>query len=312
MAATATERRGRVPGGAGVRIAGLAAGAAAAGALWAVAETRWFVLRRVTVPVLPEGSHPLRVLHLSDLHLVPSQRVKRRWVAGLAALEPDLVVDTGDNLGGPGSVPAVLETFGGLLDRPGVFVAGSNDYYAPIPKNPARYLLAPSSEHGGRAPHEPLPWRDLEAGFAERGWAGLRNRTAALRVGDVELSFKGVDDPHLERDAYPEGPWAGGPAVLRIGVAHAPYRRVLDRMTADGADLVLAGHTHGGQLRVPGLGALVTNCDLDRGRARGLSRWTAGDRTSWLHVSAGLGTSPYAQVRFACRPEATLLTLVPR
>ncbi len=84
---------------------------------------------------------------------------------------------------------------------------------------------------------------------------------------------------------------------------------MLDRFAADGYDLVLAGHTHGGQLRVPGVGALVTNCGLDRSRARGVSRWGSH---MWLHVSAGLGTSPFAPVRFACPPEASLLTLVPR
>jgi predicted MPP superfamily phosphohydrolase len=76
--------------------------------------------------------------------------------------------------------------------------------------------------------------------------------------------------------------------------------------------LVFAGHTHGGQLRVPGYGALVTNCDLDARRSRGLHKHRAGGREAWLHVSAGLGTSPYAPYRFACHPEATLVTLVPR
>jgi predicted MPP superfamily phosphohydrolase len=73
----------------------------------------------------------------------------------------------------------------------------------------------------------------------------------------------------------------------------------------------------------------VTNCDLDTRRAKGVSRWWPGagytghgggavpssdapEDAAWLHVSAGLGTSPYAPVRFACRPEATLLTLVAR
>ena len=100
-------------------------------------------------------------------------------------------------------------------------------------------------------------------------------------------------------------------------MTHAPYQRILERMSAEGVDLVLAGHTHGGQLCVPGFGALVTNCDLDRSRASGLSQWPgrpgaprAADPMH-LHVSAGLGTSPYTPVRIACRPEAALLTLVP-
>jgi uncharacterized protein len=87
---------------------------------------------------------------------------------------------------------------------------------------------------------------------------------------------------------------------------------VLDAIASDGHDLIMAGHTHGGQVCVPYYGALVTNCDLDRARAKGLSRYEAAGHESWLHVSAGLGTSPYAPIRFACPPEATLLTLIPR
>jgi hypothetical protein len=97
--------------------------------------------------------------------------------------------------------------------------------------------------------------------------------------------------------------------TLKLGLSHSPEPRILDSFAGDGYDLVLSGHTHGGQLRLPGYGAIVTNCGLDRSRARGASRWGAH---TWLHVSAGMGTSPYAPVRFACPPEASLLTLVPR
>ncbi|HVQ18088.1 MAG TPA: metallophosphoesterase, partial [Actinomycetes bacterium] len=95
---------------------------------------------------------------------------------------------------------------------------------------------------------------------------------------------------------------------------HAPYLRVLDQFARDGYDAIFAGHTHGGQVCVPWYGALVTNCDLEPARVRGLHRHPADSRpsdpgSSWLHVSAGLGTSPYAPIRLACRPEATLLTL---
>ena len=96
---------------------------------------------------------------------------------------------------------------------------------------------------------------------------------------------------------------------VAVAVTHAPYRRVIDAMAYDGHDLIMAGHTHGGQVCVPLYGALVTNCDLDTRRVKGLSQHSAGGHTSWMHVSAGLGTSPYAPVRFACPPEATLLTL---
>jgi predicted MPP superfamily phosphohydrolase len=75
---------------------------------------------------------------------------------------------------------------------------------------------------------------------------------------------------------------------------------------------MLAGHTHGGQVCVPGFGALVTNCDIPRRQVKGVSSWTHDDRTAALEVSAGLGTSVWAPVRFACRPEATLLTLTAR
>ena len=95
--------------------------------------------------------------------------------------------------------------------------------------------------------------------------------------------------------------------AFAFGVTHAPYKRVLQSFETDKADLVLAGHTHGGQICIPFYGALVTNCDLPQGQAKGYS--TFGESKMPLHVSAGVGTSPFAQVRIACRPEATLITL---
>src|SRR6478736_6347153 len=149
---------------AGVGIAGGAATLAYAAGI----EVRNFVVRRVEVPVLPAGHRPLKVLHVSDLHLTPSQGVKRRWLASLADLEPDLVVNTGDNLAHPDSVGPVVEGFGPLLDLPGVFVFGSNDYFAPTLRNPLWYLL-PDDGHRNTATAK-LPWRDLRAAFDDRGW----------------------------------------------------------------------------------------------------------------------------------------------
>jgi predicted MPP superfamily phosphohydrolase len=308
-------------------ILGLATAAAGGLAYAAGWEVRDFRLRRLDVPVLPAGQPPLRLLHVSDLHLTPGQRDKQRWVRNLGDLRPDAVVITGDFLAHPESVPFVLDCLDPLLDLPGAFVLGSNDYYAPRPLNPARYLEGPSQLEPWRRPQ--LPWPDLVAGLTAAGWLDLSNARGTLKVDGRHVDLRGVDDPHISRDRYAEVAGPFDPAAdLALGVTHAPYLRVLDGMAGDGAGLVVAGHTHGGQLCLPGFGALVTNCDLDRRQAKGLSRHArpydahvpgrddpglggVDGRGAFLHVSAGLGTSPYAPVRFACPPEATLLTLVP-
>jgi uncharacterized protein len=275
-------------------------------------EVRWFTLRRVTVPVLPVGAEPLKVLHLSDLHLMPAQNRKINWVRDLAALEPDLIVNTGDNLAHENSVQPLLRAYGDLLDLPGVFVYGSNDYWKPHFKNPGKYLLPAHKQR--HKPHGPdLPFEEMRRAFTGAGWTDLNNAKATLKVNGLRLDFAGTDDPHIRKDRYDEVAGEVDPAAdLSIGVTHAPYQRVLNGFVGDGYPLVLAGHTHGGQLAVPFYGALVTNCDLDTSRVKGLSTWGVGGRQAALHVSGGLGTSPYAPIRFACRPEATLLTLVPR
>ncbi|WP_020669665.1 metallophosphoesterase [Amycolatopsis nigrescens] len=271
-------------------------------------ERRHWTLRTAELPVLSPGARPIKLLHISDLHMLPGQQSKQRWVAALNELEPDLVVNTGDNLAHRQAVPSVLRAMGSLLERPGVFVFGSNDYYAPKPKNPARYLMPKGRKKRIHGIH--LPWRDLRAALLEHGWMDLTHVRRSFRINGQDVFAAGVDDPHLNRDRYPDiAGRADRRAALRLGVTHSPEPRVLDPFAADGYDLVLAGHTHGGQLRIPGFGALVTNCELDRSRARGVSRWGAD---MWLHVSAGLGTSPYAPARFACPPEASLLTLVAR
>jgi predicted MPP superfamily phosphohydrolase len=289
----------------------VAAGALGVGALAyaGLYEVDAYRLRRTTVKILPEGAAPIRVLHISDLHMTPWTRARQTWVSRLAALEPDLVVDTGDNLAHVDAVPFVLRSLGRLLDVPGVFVWGSNDYFAPTFKNPIRYLTA--KNRAAQPKQHKLPWEDLGRGFTERGWVDLTHERAVLDICGVRLGFRGTDDAHLGYDHYSEvaGPIERNLMDVAIGVTHAPYRRVLDAMTYDGHDMILAGHTHGGQVCVPGIGALVTNCDLNPARAKGLSSHSTAGRTAWLHVSAGLGTSPYAPIRFACPPEATLLTL---
>lgn len=302
-------------------LAGVAAAGVAGVAYAGLIERNLFTLRRFEVPVLPSGAAPVRILQVSDLHLVPRQHRKIEWVRELASLTPDFVVNSGDNLAAIDAVPALLRAMEPLMDFPGAFVLGSNDRHGPAPKNPARYL---TSQHARppRAARVELPVGDLTDGMQQGGWLDLDNARTTVTIGPHRVELVGVDDPHIKLDRYAAVSAPASPDVaLTLGLVHAPYQRVLDAMTADGAGLILAGHTHGGQLALPIFGAIVTNCDLDRGRAKGLSRWWPGaggdvptqpSDAAYLHVSAGLGTSPYAPVRFACRPEATLLTLVAR
>ncbi|WP_109003332.1 metallophosphoesterase [Streptomyces rishiriensis] len=294
------------------------AAAGAAGLAYAAGiETRSFRLRRVTVPVLPAGMRPLRVLQVSDIHMVGGQRKKQRWLRSLAGLRPDFVINTGDNLSDPEGVPETLDALGPLMEFPGAYVFGSNDYYGPKLRNPARYLLEKTQGRHGLNGNPPAtnvvhnPWEDLRDGFDAAGWLNLTNTRGVLKIEGASVELTGLDDPHIKRDRYTRV--AGGPSAtadVSLGVVHAPYLRALDPFTADGYPLILAGHTHGGQVCIPFYGALVTNCDLDTDRVKGLSTHTAEGRTSYLHVSAGCGASRYTPIRFACPPEVTLLTLV--
>ena len=279
-----------------------------------VIERNWFALRRYDVPVLPAGARPLRLLHISDIHLTPGRHRLLSFIRSLDALQPDMVVNTGDSIAHRDAIEPLFEALGPLLDRPGVFVYGSNDLYSPKPRNPARYLWRDSSVRARDLPD--LPWPELGAGMEAAGWLNANNRRGMIKAGDLNIAVAGVHDSHIDYDRYDKiaGP-ADPSADLRLGVMHSPEPSVMDRFAADGYDLLLAGHTHGGQVCLPWYGTLVTNCGIDPERARGLHRHPADaddPKQPWLHVSAGLGTSPWAPFRFCCRPEASLLTLVPR
>ncbi|MCF2707290.1 metallophosphoesterase [Arcanobacterium haemolyticum] len=440
---------------AGIGLAGLSALG------WGLVEAHAFVLRRRSIVVTqsPSGllepandaSEPhtdpastrspqsLRILHLSDIHLLARQSRKITWIQKLADSRPDFLILTGDQLSNPESFPALLEALDPFVGIPGAFVFGSHDYHSAKPGNPAKYLVQRFLGTAGKGAHAPqptimttirralsglfggssgdsskklatkdgarssefvvpnlgeplgttafhdvsqarqivadeklatrdLPWRAMAAAFEERGWVNLNNARAHITVGPWNVSLVGVDDPHIHADAFPEprstevAEWAD----LHIGLAHAPYTGVLDAMVRDDCDAVFAGHTHGGQICLPGGSSLVTNCDLEPKYASGLFAWPpkarahAGARDAgnaaterampaakkaahpnadsttprdinrgrdkvmtgdgsvlarrshaWVNVSAGLGTSPYAPIRIACRPEAIQIDVIP-
>jgi predicted MPP superfamily phosphohydrolase len=286
----------------------LAAGLACV--IWGIAIERYlFVIRRETVKVLPANSTPITVLHIGDIHLAPWQKRKAAFVHALGALKPDLVINTGDNLGHADAIGPVLTALAPLMERPGVFVNGSNDYYAPVLRNPLGYLAKPSERSEGPV----LDTARLVGGFQSAGWLNLNNRHGQVNVNGLKIGFMGVDDAHDELDNLASIPSQANSLTscdLMIGVSHAPYMRVIEAMGSAGASMIFAGHTHGGQVCLPGIGALTTNCDLPAKHAKGISAWRFAGRDVILNVVAGLGHSIYAPVRFFCRPEVRLITLL--
>ena len=249
------------------------------------------------------GIKPMRVLHISDIHFAPGQRNKAAFIKDLSSLKPDLVVNTGDNLGHKDSVSPLLIAIEPLLDYPGVFVNGSNDYRSPRPKNPLSYLSGPSKVTSER---NDLDTERMTGEFEGAGWLNLNNQSGSLSLAGNELNFVGVDDPHENLDRLSS---LERPSGFTVGVAHAPYRKIIDGFLELGASLMFAGHTHGGQVCLPGSKAIITNCDLPKENAQGISAWSLGAHNAYLHVSGGMGASIFAPIRVFCPPSATLLTI---
>lgn len=239
----------------------------------------------------------LRVLHISDIHFAPGQTNKAAFLKDLATLKPDLVVNTGDNLGHKTALNPLLVALEPLLDFPGVFVNGSNDYFSPKLSNPLKYLAGPSSVDQRVAD---LDTPRLVREFENSGWLNLNNQTGKLEINAQTINFTGVDDPHLGRETF-----SVSSAENLITLSHAPYLRVLDEFVKMKAKLIFSGHTHGGQVCLPGGKAIITNCDLPASQAQGLSYY----KQTPLHVSGGMGANIFTPIRLFCPPSATLINI---
>jgi predicted MPP superfamily phosphohydrolase len=246
---------------------------------------------------------PLRILHISDWHLSVRQRRKAEWLRGLAdrlGEVPDLVCATGDMIEDDRAIEHVVRLMAGIEARYGRFyVLGSHDYYQARFHNYAKYWTGNRNIVAPKAATE-----ILEEGLRAKGWISLTNRTEIVETPHGLIRLAGVDDPYLKRHTTAHI-GRGSNDALALGLMHAPD--LVSEFALAGYDLVLAGHTHAGQVRVPLKGALVTNCNLPTALAGGAHR--VGE--TWLHVSPGLGTGKFSPIRFNARPEVTTLELIP-
>jgi uncharacterized protein len=263
-------------------------------------ERHWYRLVRHRIAMLPaggKGPETLTVLHLSDLHFVRGDERKARFLAGLP--QADVTVVTGDFLAEPEAVERVVEAVRPVRGRlASWFVLGSNDYYAPRPLNYLAYFRPHRRRRRAEAGRAPELIAQLEAD----GWQDLTNVRHEIELDGLPIELLGLDDAHIRWHDLTVAP-RRSPERLGVAVMHSPDSA--PETAALGYELMVAGHTHGGQVCVPFDGAIVTNCSMPRRLVAGLIRMGG----SVLHTSPGLGTSKYAPFRFACRPEATLLEL---
>jgi predicted MPP superfamily phosphohydrolase len=281
-----------------ILVALLALGAAV-GAYAVFVERRWYRLVRHRLDILPAETDGLTVLHLSDLHLTEDDHRAAEFLATLP--RADVTVLTGDALGDPAAVEFVVRALRPVRGRmASLFVLGSNDLYAPRPINPLRYFVP--SRIRKRVLGRRGRSADLIRLLERDGWVHLKNRKYERRTNGLRMEVVGLDDPHIHRADLRVAPRSGN-GMFGLAVVHSPDPA--PELAALGYDLVVAGHTHGGQVRLPVIGALVTNCTIPTRLARGLARIGP----AYLHVSPGMGTSKYAPFRLFCRPEATLLEL---
>lgn len=268
---------------------------------WGVVEAKLYRVSAYVLHVLPEGAEPISVLQISDTHLRMNNTKLQQFVRSLSDRTFDIVLATGDLLGEPAAVDPCAEILNGLNARIGkFFVLGSSDYFAPVFKNYLDYFLG-RKRHGTR--RNPTPrFKEL---LTTKGWTDLTNRTTIVEGPGMTIQLSGMDDPHLgwdDRSILVRDPKAN----FAMCVVHdpAPY---LDAERA-GFDLTTSGHTHGGQVRFPFVGALVTNTSVPRRFAKGKSEH--GQMT--LFITPGLGTGKFAPFRFMCPPEASVLRLLPK
>ena len=285
------------------RLAASGAVLGGAGAAYALAEARAFRLGEHCLPVRA-GAPRLTVLHVSDTHMQERDRLKAAWLRRLPELwgpAPDLVVATGDLIEDRSGIDPLVDALAGLKPRLGKwYVLGSHDYFHSSIPGFLKYFTG--KRDVARAAPADTP--RLEAGLAATGWKALTNRSEFVETGEGRVRLSGVDDPYIHRDDTRHLGREPGDA-LAIGLMHAP--EVVSEYALHGYDLVVAGHTHGGQVRVPFAGAVVTNSTLPCALAAGPTRVGA----SWLHVSPGLAQGKFVPLRFNCPPEVTLLTLEP-
>lgn len=243
-------------------------------------ERRWIEVTRTRIPTakLPAGTPPIRIVHLSDFHCTADDLLEKKVPGLVHQMSPDLILMTGDYLGSLGGRPTLNLLLCSLRSASGNFaVIGNHETWY-------------------------TPHLDL---FKETPVVELDNEVRRISIRGIPLCLVGI---RVEEEEEGKRLFQGLAAdTINIVLYH--YPELLERASAYDVDLVLAGHTHGGQVALPYFGAIVTFSKGWKRYERGLYR---KERTA-LYVNRGLGSDGglFPAVRFFSRPEIAILDLIP-
>ncbi len=254
------------------------------------AEPRWIetIKLQLNFPRLPKSFDGLRIVHFSDIHygFFYDTTSLNKLIAKINALEPDIVVFTGDFFDAA-FIPYVEECVEALTNLSAAplghyAVMGNHDYYSGYNRS------TPVIEV-------------YEAG----GFKVLRNENIRIERDGESIQIAGIDDMLLGKPNLEQTFQQTDPNTFTLFLAHEP--EYADRAMEFPIDLQLSGHSHGGQIRLPLLGAIITPPG-GRKYVHGLHALNSQTHARMVYTTRGIGTS-HIPIRFLCRPEITVLTL---
>ncbi len=263
-------------------------------------EPRWIHLNSHPIQIKKKIKQPLRILHLSDIHFEAHDHGLFRFFNRLSCETPDFIFITGDIIDHNGGIEHAGRNLKKLKSKYGIFaVLGNHDYYDYQMED----VINGNLPFGKKEPRKKNDLGKLIQMLSDLGIRVLRNDFQDVVVeGDV-IRIHGVDDPTTGKADFDKVGANLQDEHLQILLTHSVD--AIQHLDSGKIDLLFSGHSHGGQVRLPWLGALITHTRLGRPYAEGIRRY----QNTLCCISRGVYVGRAFRFRFLCPPEALMLDI---